>query len=141
MWFSETLDEALAFDEEEWRLRARRGSELTGVRFVAVEEGTNRWLGIMGGYVGITTDGNPSPILVSVYVRDGYRGEEVGITDALLDVVEEWARALGSQIALSVHEDNARAIAAYAKRGFVDFGARRTHAGKRGLAVEMVKSL
>ncbi|MHB1210363.1 MAG: GNAT family N-acetyltransferase [Acidimicrobiales bacterium] len=141
MWFSETLDEALAFSEHEWKRRARRGTELTGVRIVAVQTGTNRWLGIMGGYVGTLSDGSTSPLLVSVYVRDGYRGKELGITDALLQAVEDWARTQGDHIGLTVHEDNARAIAAYAKRGFIDDGVRIAHAGERGLAVEMIKPL
>lgn len=141
LWFSETLDEALAFGEEEWKLRARRGTELSGVRIVAVEAVTGRWLGIMGGYVGALSDGSPSSTLVSVYVRDGFRGEDVGIADALLQVVEDWARTVDKQLALTVHEDNARAIAEYAKRGFVDYGVRTAHAGQRGHAVEMIKAL
>ncbi|MHB1089116.1 MAG: GNAT family N-acetyltransferase [Acidimicrobiales bacterium] len=141
LWFSETLDEALTFSEEEWKLRARRGTEPTGIRIVAVETGTDRWLGIMGGYVGTLINGTVSPLLVSVYVRDGYRGEDIGITDALLRTVVDWARTQADQIGLTVHEDNARAIAAYAKRGFVDYGVRTTRAGERGVAVELVKSL
>ena len=141
LWFSETLDEALAFEEQEWRLRARRGTEPTGVRVAAVESGTERWLGIMGGYIGRLSDGSASPLLVSVYVREGYRGREMGITDALLQTVQDWACTQGDQIGLTVHEDNARAIAAYAKRGFVDHGVRTRHAGDRGNAVEMIKVL
>jgi hypothetical protein len=46
----------------------------------------------MGGYLGSPGDGSASPLLVSVYVRDGYRGSEMGITDVLAAKVEEWAR-------------------------------------------------
>jgi GNAT superfamily N-acetyltransferase len=140
LWFSETLDEALAYPDDQWKMRARRGSQPQGVRLVALEPATGRWLAIMGGYVGTLVNGEATPLLVSVYVRHEIRGSEIGITDALLRAVEEWAATQGDQIALTVHEDNARAIGAYAKRGFVDLGGRRPHAGNRGNAIEMIKS-
>jgi GNAT superfamily N-acetyltransferase len=73
----------------------------------------------MGAYVPSFSDG---PLLVGVYVTPDHRGDEHGITDALLAAVEDWARDHGGRLTLHVHEDNARARGAYVKRGFVPTG-------------------
>ena len=47
-----------------------------------------------------------------------FRGSHIGLTDALLGAIEDWARAESNQLTLHVHEDNARARTAYKRRGF-----------------------
>jgi GNAT superfamily N-acetyltransferase len=56
--------------------------------------------------------------LVTVYVAPAHRG--TGVTDLLLDSVLSWvARQDGVRtLALLVHEQNGRAAAFYARRGF-----------------------
>lgn len=116
--FGETLATARARSEAGWRSRTRlRG----GVRLVAIDERSGRWAGTMGGLIEAQR-GLLGALLVGVYVDPAYRGRSAGVTDALLDAVEEWARPLSRTLALHVHEDNARARAAYRHRGFRDTG-------------------
>lgn len=116
--FGQTLEDALGHDEAEWRMRAQRGTAPHGIVVVAIDD-SGRWVGTMGGYV---PDAAAGPLLVGVYVAPGFRGGELGVTDALLGAVEEWARTEGSRLSLHVHEDNARARVAYERRGFVATG-------------------
>ena len=118
--FGETLASAQRAQESIWRARARRGESGNSVRFVAIDAATGTWLGSMGGFLS-PDDGN-RPVLVGVYVIPGYRGTAAGVTDALLAAVESWAHRFGDSLLLHVHEQNPRAIAAYAKRGFVPTG-------------------
>ena len=78
------------------------------------------WIGTMGGFLGGL--GSTGPLLVGVYVAPGHRGRSAGVADALLDAIEDWARTHGSTLSLHVHEDNARAIAFYERRGFTFTG-------------------
>ncbi len=112
--YLETLETALEHDEAEWRSRAARGSAPHNTRFVAVDE-SGQWVGAMGGMV--SREGEPT--LIGVYVAPHARGDAAGVADALLSAVEDWARAEGGEhLLLFVHEDNARARAAYERRGF-----------------------
>ncbi|WP_432487465.1 GNAT family N-acetyltransferase [Kineococcus sp. SYSU DK018] len=112
--YLETLESALGHDEPEWRARARRGRSATGTVLVAVDEG-GRWVGTMGGWLpGPST----APLLVGVYVAPSHRGPGAGVADALLDGIEAWAAGHGPVLRLMVHEDNQRAQAFYARRGF-----------------------
>ncbi|GAB3218095.1 hypothetical protein GCM10027586_11080 [Kineococcus gypseus] len=112
--YLETLEAALAHDEAEWRVRARRGTSATSTSLVAVDA-DGRWVGTMGGWV---PDAASGPLLGGVYVAPSHRGREAGVADALLDAVEAWALAHGPRLRLEVHEDNHRAQAFYARRGF-----------------------
>lgn len=113
--FMETVEAAEANTEDVWRMRANRGSTPDSVQLVAVDE-AGSWVGTMSGFVDhVETSG---PLLVGVYVSPGFRGSEAGVTDALLDAVEEWARGLSDVLTLHVHEDNDRAIAYYRRRGY-----------------------
>ena len=59
--------------------------------------------------------------LLSVYVAPHSRGRGVG--DALIDAAVRWAGQSGAaRVILRVAEDNARAIALYARQGFSDAG-------------------
>ena len=111
--YLETLETAQTHDEAEWRNRAARGAAPHNCRFAAVDA-SGRWAGTMGGIV--SRDGEPT--LVGVYVAPDVRGAAAGVTDALLAAVEDWARTEGDHLLLYVHEDNARARAAYEHRGF-----------------------
>jgi len=113
--FLETIEAAEANTEDVWRMRANRGSAPGSVQLVAVDA-SGWWVGTMSGFVDRLDVGGP--LLVGVYISPAFRGRDVGVTDALLDAVEDWASGQGTTLTLHVHEDNARAIAFYEKHGF-----------------------
>lgn len=116
--YTETLEHALEQGEAEWRMRGARGQGDDGILVVAIAA-SGVWVGTMGGFV---PDLNTGPLLVGVYVAPAFRGRQVGVTDALLATVEEWARTHGGTLTLHVHEDNTRARLAYERRGFTTSG-------------------
>ena len=116
--YAETLEEALGHDEAEWRMRGNRGTGEHGIAIVGIAD-SGLWIGTMAGFV---PDPDTGPLLVGVYVAPEFRGSQMGLTDALLATVEEWARTESSRLTLHVHEDNARARKAYEHRGFVATG-------------------
>ena len=65
-------------------------------------------------------DGHGQAELISMWVDPGARGS--GVFQALVDAVVGWARAAGRTTYLMVRSDNARAISAYTRAGFVDLG-------------------
>jgi hypothetical protein len=77
--YAETLAQALALDEAERRFRARRAASPENTSIVAIDEATGRWVGNMSGYV--NHDGDPTPMLVGVYVHPDFRGRTHGIAD------------------------------------------------------------
>ena len=117
--YGETLDHARTVAEAEWRERGARGATANTAQFVAVDHDA-RWIGTMGAYV--TQRGQA--MLVGVYVSPRSRGVATGVTDALLDAVENWCRPRFSTLTLHVHEQNPRARVAYERRGFEYTGAR-----------------
>jgi GNAT superfamily N-acetyltransferase len=136
--YGELHETALSVTEEQWRERAGRGASGTSILVAAIGAG-DRWIGTMGGYLDRDIGG---PLLVGVYVAPDFRGIDAGVTDVLLDAVEQWARENHSTLRLEVHEDNARARAAYAKRGFVETGHRRPYDfDKSRDELEMIKQL
>lgn len=75
-------------------------------------------------------------LLVAVYVSPGHRG--TGLLGDLIAAADEWARARGCHaMLLDVHDDNARARAAYERLGFTATG--HVWAGPHGPEVEMVR--
>jgi len=135
--FGETLSAAEARDEAAWRDRLAASQADSSARFAAVLA-SGDWVGAMGGYL----DLNLGPVLVGVYVVHRFRGDGRGVTSALMGAVEDWARGHASSIRLDVHESNARARKAYAKRGYVETG--HTHPyplDPTHFEVEMVKQL
>lgn len=73
-------------------------------------------------------------LLVAVYVAPDHRGR--GILGRLVEAGAEWARERGCGILfLDVHEDNARARAAYTGLGFAPTGG--TIVGRNGRELEM----
>ncbi|GAB3300481.1 GNAT family N-acetyltransferase [Pseudoclavibacter terrae] len=136
--YTETLSEAFGHDEREWRRRGARGDAADGISLVAELDG-GTWVGTMGC---VSFRDEPWPMLVSVYVAEGYRGRAAGVTDALLGEVEAWASSRASGLMLHVHEDNARARAAYERRGFVATGSTIPYPlNRRQRELEMVKRL
>jgi GNAT superfamily N-acetyltransferase len=136
--YGETLADALAHTEAEWRMRGARGTAEHGIGIVAIDS-AGRWVGTMGGYV---PDPATGALLVGVYVSPGHRGRDAGVFDAMLAIIEEWARSEGETLTLHVHEDNARARAAYLRRGFVETGRQVAYVLDAGAReIEMVKRL
>lgn len=136
--YAESLDAALGHEEAEWRMRGKRGTSDHGIKIAGITD-SGLWIGTMGGFV---PDPDTGPLLVGVYVAPEFRGRQMGLTDALLSTVENWARTESSQLTLHVHEDNARARKAYERRGFTATGhtiAYNLDPTKREL--EMVKRL
>lgn len=117
--FGQTVDNALRMSEEEWRAYAGRGEEPGRTFIVAVDDTSGDFVGMMGGAL---DRGGGAPFLVGVFVLPSHRGGQLGVTDRLLESIEEWARGFGNLIQLDVHEDNARARRYYASRGFVETG-------------------
>jgi GNAT superfamily N-acetyltransferase len=135
--FGDTLERARGYDEVEWRIRARRGEAREQTLIVAVED--DRWVGTMGCYVPDLTTG---PLLVGVYVSPDRRGEDAGVTRALLHEIERWAADRSDRLRLEVHEDNPRARRFYEKLGFAYTGHSRPYELEPGgLELEMEKRL
>lgn len=136
--YVETLESAESHDETEWRVRGARGTAEHGIAVVGITP-SGRWVATMGGYV---PDAQTGPLLVGVYVAPGVRGREAGVADAMLSAVEEWARTEGDSLTLHVHEDNGRARAFYARRGFVATGRTFPYPlAPHQLEIEMVERL
>jgi GNAT superfamily N-acetyltransferase len=134
--YAETLEHALGHSEAEWRMRGARGEQPNSVSLVAITPDGD-WVGTMGAYLA-----EGIPLLVGVYVAPAYRGKRAGVTDALLNAVMLWARQHGDALHLEVHEDNARAIAAYEQRGFRRTGHTRPYdLDENALEIEMSISL
>lgn len=117
--FGQTTDNALRMSEPDWRAYAGRGQEAGRTFMVAVDDTSGDFVGMMGGAV---DHRGGAPFLVAVFVSPAFRGRELGVSDRLLESIEDWARAFGNLIQLDVHEDNARARRYYASRGFVETG-------------------
>ena len=118
--YLETVADAEARSEEEWRMRAHRGSSgPTGLGLAAEDAGQGRWVGYLACFVDSPGQGH----VVSVYVAPALRG--TGLAARMLDAVVEWARGEAglSRLHLYVHEDNRRAHAMYRRYGFTDTGA------------------
>jgi ribosomal protein S18 acetylase RimI-like enzyme len=121
MGFLETLAEALGKPDEDWQARAARGAE-DGDAFRDSFQ-VMAWNGLrpVGNCVCFLRDG--AAWLAAVYVTPAHRGQ--GLLDELAERCADWGRARGmSVLRLEVHEDNARAQAAYRRLGFEDTGQR-----------------
>ncbi|WP_457207005.1 GNAT family N-acetyltransferase [Nocardioides sp. P5_C9_2] len=95
--------------EERWRAR------LTDVPLTVVARSEAGAVGVVSGV--------PSPDgveLISMWVAPEHRG--TGLAARLIDHVVGWATSSGRDTVLMVRDDNARAIRAYERCGFVDLG-------------------
>jgi GNAT superfamily N-acetyltransferase len=136
--FEEHLEAAERRSEEEWRMRAARGSTaLNAVTYAAILDG--RWVGTMGVYV---PAGGKLPFLVAVYVTPRERGRGRGVSDALLAACEDWARQRADTLVLEVHDGNRRARRYYEQRGWVPTGRTRPYPfDPNAKEIEMVKRI
>lgn len=136
--FLETIEMAEAHPDSFWRTRARNGLTDDVISLAAILD-SGRWVGTMSSRLFADT---PDPFLLAVYVSPDVRGTAAGVTDALLTAIEDWARTKGPGLLLDVHEDNHRARAFYAKRGFVETGRTKPYPlNPRELELEMRKPL
>jgi GNAT superfamily N-acetyltransferase len=89
--------------------------------FVAVSEGRDVGM-VRGAPPGAGPGAKPDmAALISMWVAPEARGKGVG--DALVQAVIDWARALGcARLRLEVVDDNAPAVALYARKGFARTG-------------------
>jgi GNAT superfamily N-acetyltransferase len=110
--FGSTYDETAARPDSSWR-----GQLETLATFVAVVAGLD--VGIVRG---APFDGEPTAaILLSMWVAPAARGKGAG--EALVSAVADWAREEGfERLLLDVANDNAPAIALYARTGFLPTG-------------------
>ena len=124
--YLETVADAAARGEGEWRFRAHRGSSgATDLGLAAEPTGSpGRWVGYLACFVDAPGQGH----VVSVYVAPSHRG--TGVAADLLDAVRRWARTEAglNRLHLFVHEDNDRARAFYRRCGFTETGFREPYA-------------
>ena len=115
--FMETLADAVTQPDETWQARAARGAEGgDSFQVMAWDEGRP-----VGNCVCFLRDG--AAWLAAVYVAPGHRG--TGLLGELAERCAGWGREQGMRmLRLEVHEQNARARAAYERLGFVDTGGR-----------------
>ena len=95
--------------EERWRAR------LTDVPFTVVASLEGRGVGVVSG-----APADDHVELISMWVAPDHRG--TGLAGRLISSVAEWAASDGHDTYLMVRDDNARALKAYEKAGFVDLG-------------------
>jgi ribosomal protein S18 acetylase RimI-like enzyme len=121
MGFLETLTDALAKPDEDWQARAARGAAdgdaLRDTFQVMAWHGARP----VANCVCFLREG--AAWLAAVYVTPDHRGQ--GLLAELAERCAAWGRERGMAVLrLEVHEDNARAQAAYARLGFRDTGER-----------------
>ncbi|MEU7418021.1 GNAT family N-acetyltransferase [Streptomyces antibioticus] len=128
--FLETYEDAVERPDTFWQERAvGAGEEALGARqFIAVA-GDGTWVGTVTvlveeagtvDWAGFDVERRQGHV-VGVYVRPEWRGGAV--SRGLFDAALEWAWGLGlERVRLIVHEDNAPALAAYRRMGFVASG-------------------
>ncbi len=140
--YLETVADAAAQSEADWRRRALGSAgpgviSLAAILTAGAEAG--RWVGTMAA---ILPQGAAGARLVGVYVTPAWRGAASGVSDALLDGIEEWALLHGDVLTLEVHQDSIAARRFYKRRGFEETGAALPYPlNPRQLEFEMVKPL
>ena len=136
--FLTQLADAQQWPDEQWQQRADAAATGAQQGLWLAWDG-ERCVGCIGG---VRSGTAPVVDVIAVYVSPAARGREV--LDQLLAAVEQWARSLEGVggLRLEVHEDNARARAAYAKRGFVGTGGTAPYGPDPSrLELEMVRPL
>jgi ribosomal protein S18 acetylase RimI-like enzyme len=117
--FLELLADAQQRADAQWQERTSAAA-VGGTHGLWLAWQDDRPVGCAGG---VRYEPGDSVVVYGVYVSPAARG--AGVLDALLDQLAAWGRGLDgvSRLRLEVHEDNARARAAYRRRGFVETGA------------------
>jgi len=108
--FGSRYDDWVQAPESRWRDR------LTSVPLNLVARRDGQLLGMASGVF----EGEDAAELISMWVDPAARGS--GVATALVGAVVEWAAGAGRTTYLMVRSENARAIASYARAGFVDLG-------------------
>jgi putative acetyltransferase len=93
------------------------------------------------GFAGLEVMGNPKMRHAATYwtaVRDDFRGQGIGgaLLDAILDLADKWLGLV--RIELHVNETNARGLALYRKKGFVEEGRLRAAIMRAGKLVDTI---
>ena len=83
--------------------------------FTIVATSDGRGVGVVSG-----AQSDDHVELISMWVAPDHRG--TGLAGRLISSVADWASTQGHDTFLMVRDDNARAITAYEKAGFVDLG-------------------
>ena len=109
--FVQTVEQAQVMDEVAWRRR------MVDVPCSVLARQDGRPVAMASGAV---VDG--AAHLIAVYLTPPARGR--GLLCRLVQAVAAWA---DGPLVLEVHQDNARAITAYGRLGFVDTGQRRPY--------------
>ncbi|MCH6230070.1 GNAT family N-acetyltransferase [Microbacterium sp. CFH 31415] len=143
--FLESYDEAVVRPADFWEARAI-GAALSGSAAQFIAEAGPAWVGTLtilipepsvpDHFGRVREEG--TALAVAVYVSPSHRGH--GVVDALMTAGAEWARHQGcARLLLDVHQDNARAQAAYRRLGFTATGS--TIDGQNGRELEMARAL
>ncbi|MCJ1715429.1 GNAT family N-acetyltransferase [Curtobacterium sp. VKM Ac-2922] len=131
--YGATLATTLGMTEDDWRMRARRGTAIDAMSVAAVHDDTGRWIRMMSAQ---EQDG---PILTGVWVTPEFRGRVHGVADALFAEVLAWVPGRGDRLTLWVDEGPAGLPARrfYARHGFTPTGRRRAIGFAPGDSIEM----
>ncbi len=127
--FGSRYDDWVDAPEARWR------SRLTDVPLTLVARQGGRLVGVASG----APDGDDVVELISMWVAPQARG--TGLADALIASVVAWAAAQQRSTVLMVRSDNARALAAYTRAGFVDTGVPDDHPADEPPENRMVRAL
>lgn len=137
--YGATLATTAAMTEDDWRLRARRGEAEDATCLVAVSTASDRWVGMMSAQLG--DEDGADPVLTGVYVSPDFRGRSLGVADALLGRIVEWATGRGGLLRLYVYEHAVPARKFYDRHGFVATGRTRPLSFADGQTLEMTRPL
>ncbi|WP_300681756.1 GNAT family N-acetyltransferase [Nocardioides sp.] len=118
--YGATVETVLEFTEDDWRMRAARGDREDAACLVALQTGTERWLGMMQCQLG--DEHGTTPVLTGVYVTKSFRGKRYGVADRLLEQIVAWAGAHGPELRLWVFEGSEPALRFYRRHGFAPTG-------------------
>jgi ribosomal protein S18 acetylase RimI-like enzyme len=122
--YVEMLACAQQHGDDDWRARAAWADEPHRLGLAGVLTDSGRWIAL--ARCSVFDEHDDRAFVFNVYVALKFRGR--GVADHLLDRVERWAREEGhSALFLYVHEDNARAIAFYRRRGYDFTGVREPY--------------
>lgn len=123
--YAELLADVARRDDAHWAQRVldcSQGDE--ALLMVAEHEGV--WVGCVGGYAPQRGAPTGATIVGSVYLTPAWRGR--GLLEGLVDAVLQWSLAAGrDRLWLQVARENPRAVAAYARLGFVPNGRSEPH--------------
>jgi ribosomal protein S18 acetylase RimI-like enzyme len=141
--YVESLASAQTQTEGQWRSRALAMTSPGSVTFVADDGSVGSFLSGLMRVVLKHPQESSRPLqamLISVYVAAALRG--TGLADELLELsIAAADHELGAGLLqLGVHEDNTRALAFYARHGFLDTGRREVYlldASKKEIIMEL----